>query len=187
MVAVASRHIHIVWTNRHWWSSRSVSLLLKGLVSFGRFFSKGLTISFNWQNSELEKNKELLGELKNVTQHDAFWFLGSLNYRLKYFLYYVHLNLFIQFVHSQLSEQDIYSCLDVFIGWNSPNKFNKLIHLLHLLRCPELDEHTDSLLLFLHSVPGLKEVKVWLNNLIESWAAGLFTLFLSCSSLLHLQ
>uniref|UniRef100_A0A671MJZ2 NACHT domain-containing protein n=1 Tax=Sinocyclocheilus anshuiensis TaxID=1608454 RepID=A0A671MJZ2_9TELE len=55
------------------------------------------------------------------------------------------------------------------------------------IKCPELDEHMDSLLLFLHSVPGLKEVKVWLNNLIESWAAGLFTLFLSCSSLPHLQ
>jgi len=51
MVAVESWHIPIVWTNRHWWSSRSVSLLLKGLVSFGRFFSKGFTMSFNWQNS----------------------------------------------------------------------------------------------------------------------------------------
>ncbi|XP_067219391.1 uncharacterized protein [Chanodichthys erythropterus] len=66
--------------------------------------------------------------------------------------------------------------------------FKRLYQLILLTeQCPELDEHTDSLLLFLHSVPGLKEVKVWLNNLIESWAAGLFTLFLSCSSLLHLQ
>ncbi|XP_056337467.1 uncharacterized protein LOC130247973 [Danio aesculapii] len=54
-------------------------------------------------------------------------------------------------------------------------------------KCPEFDEYTDSLLMFLHSIPGLKEVKVWLNNLIESWAAGLFSLFLSCSSLLHVQ
>ncbi|XP_059419095.1 NACHT, LRR and PYD domains-containing protein 1 homolog isoform X3 [Carassius carassius] len=66
--------------------------------------------------------------------------------------------------------------------------FKRLYQLIQLTeQCPELDEHMDSLLLFLHSVPGLKEVKVWLNNLIESWAAGLFTLFLSCSSLLHLQ
>ncbi|CAM4587756.1 unnamed protein product [Leuciscus chuanchicus] len=66
--------------------------------------------------------------------------------------------------------------------------FKRLYNLIQLTeQCPELDEHTDSLLQFLHSVPGLKEVKVWLNNLIESWAAGLFTLFLSCSSLLHLQ
>ncbi|XP_026050762.1 NACHT, LRR and PYD domains-containing protein 3-like [Carassius auratus] len=66
--------------------------------------------------------------------------------------------------------------------------FKRLYQLIQLTeQCPELDEHMDSLLLFLHSVPGLKEVKVWLNNLIESWAAGLFALFLSCSSLLHLQ
>ncbi|XP_056109384.1 uncharacterized protein LOC130087183 [Rhinichthys klamathensis goyatoka] len=66
--------------------------------------------------------------------------------------------------------------------------FKRLYNVIQLTeQCPELDEHTDSLLMFLHSVPGLKEVKVWLNNLIESWAAGLFTLFLSCSSLLHLQ
>ncbi|XP_039532725.1 uncharacterized protein LOC120482453 isoform X2 [Pimephales promelas] len=66
--------------------------------------------------------------------------------------------------------------------------FKRLYNVIQLTeQCPDLDEHTDSLLLFLHSVPGLKEVKVWLNNLIESWAAGLFTLFLSCSSLLHLQ
>ncbi|XP_026135533.1 uncharacterized protein LOC113113517 [Carassius auratus] len=66
--------------------------------------------------------------------------------------------------------------------------FKRLYQLIQLTeQCPDLDEHMDSLLLFLHSVPGLKEVKVWLNNLIESWAAGLFALFLSCSSLLHLQ
>uniref|UniRef100_A0A8C2A692 NACHT domain-containing protein n=1 Tax=Cyprinus carpio TaxID=7962 RepID=A0A8C2A692_CYPCA len=66
--------------------------------------------------------------------------------------------------------------------------FKRLYKLIQLTeQCPELDEHMDSLLLFLHSLTGLKEVKVWLNNLIESWAAGLLTLFLSCSSLLHLQ
>ncbi|XP_052389054.1 uncharacterized protein LOC127935308 isoform X5 [Carassius gibelio] len=66
--------------------------------------------------------------------------------------------------------------------------FKRLYQLIQLTeQSPELDEHMDSLLLYLHSVPGLKEVKVWLNNLIESWAAGLFALFLSCSSLLHLQ
>ncbi|KAL1281020.1 hypothetical protein QQF64_015620 [Cirrhinus molitorella] len=66
--------------------------------------------------------------------------------------------------------------------------FKRLYKLIELTeQSPELDEHVDSLLLFLQSVPGLKEIKVWLNNLIESWAAGLFTLFLSCSSLLHLQ
>ncbi|KAK7163649.1 hypothetical protein R3I93_007639 [Phoxinus phoxinus] len=66
--------------------------------------------------------------------------------------------------------------------------FKRLYNVIQLTeQCPELDEYTDSLFLFLHSVPGLKEVKVWLNNLIESWAAGLFKLFLSCSSLLHLQ
>ncbi|XP_067308815.1 uncharacterized protein [Pseudorasbora parva] len=66
--------------------------------------------------------------------------------------------------------------------------FRRLYQLIQLTElCPELDEHTDSLLGFLHSVPGLKEIKVWLNSLIESWAAGLFTLFLSCPSLLHLQ
>ncbi|XP_058621317.1 NACHT, LRR and PYD domains-containing protein 1 homolog [Onychostoma macrolepis] len=66
--------------------------------------------------------------------------------------------------------------------------FKRLYHLIRLTeQCPELNEHVDSLLLFLHSVPGLKEVKVWLSSLIESWAARLFTLFLSCSSLLHLQ
>ncbi|XP_043076336.1 uncharacterized protein LOC122325345 isoform X2 [Puntigrus tetrazona] len=66
--------------------------------------------------------------------------------------------------------------------------FKRLYQLIQLTeQCPELEEHADSLLLYLHSVSGLKEVKVWLSSLIESWAARLFTLFLSCSSLLHLQ
>ncbi|XP_016420846.1 uncharacterized protein LOC107750089 [Sinocyclocheilus rhinocerous] len=66
--------------------------------------------------------------------------------------------------------------------------FKRLYQLIQLTeQCPELNEHVDSLLLFLHSLPGLKEVKVWLSSLYGSWAAHLFTLFLSCSSLLHLQ
>ncbi|KAA0718632.1 NACHT, LRR and PYD domains-containing protein 3 [Triplophysa tibetana] len=54
-------------------------------------------------------------------------------------------------------------------------------------KSPDLNESVDSLLVFLHSVPGLKDIKLWLNSLNEIWAAGLIALFMSCSSLLHLQ
>ncbi|XP_056600543.1 uncharacterized protein LOC130418425 isoform X3 [Triplophysa dalaica] len=54
-------------------------------------------------------------------------------------------------------------------------------------KSPDLDESVDSLLVFLYSVPGLKEIKLWLNSLNEIWAAGLIALFMSCSNLLHLQ
>ncbi|XP_073786714.1 uncharacterized protein isoform X1 [Danio rerio] len=75
---------------------------------------------------------------------------------------------------------------DATVNWE--DLFKRLYQIIQFTeKCPEFDEYTDSLLMFLHSIPGLKEVKVWLNNLIESWAAGLFSLFLSCSSLLHMQ
>ncbi|XP_057188897.1 uncharacterized protein LOC130553778 [Triplophysa rosa] len=66
--------------------------------------------------------------------------------------------------------------------------FRKIYRIIQLTeKSPELDESVDSLLVFLHSVPGLMEIKLWLTSLNEIWAAGLIALFMSCSSLLHLQ
>ncbi|XP_055057251.2 uncharacterized protein [Misgurnus anguillicaudatus] len=66
--------------------------------------------------------------------------------------------------------------------------FQETYQLIQLIeKPPDLEERVDSLLVFLDSVPGLKKIQLWLNYMNEIWAAGLFSLFVSRSSLLHLE
>uniref|UniRef100_A0AAY4ART2 NACHT, LRR and PYD domains-containing protein 3-like n=3 Tax=Denticeps clupeoides TaxID=299321 RepID=A0AAY4ART2_9TELE len=63
-----------------------------------------------------------------------------------------------------------------------------LLHTFHSLNCLKInsrgfEQHVDTLLSFLHVIPGLKRVELEVNCLIFSWVSGILSLIQACPCL----